>query len=76
VGREARERRGATVEKDALYFLTLLTALLERRVTPRLVNIVNYDDEEVKVSQKCENSNLKFQIPAHVFPNSSDTVRT
>jgi hypothetical protein len=41
---ETLESSGATEEKDALHFLTLLTALLERRVTPRLVSIVNYDD--------------------------------
>jgi hypothetical protein len=43
---ETRERIGATEEKDALLFLTLLTALLDRRVTPRLVNIVYYDDSD------------------------------
>jgi hypothetical protein len=46
VGMETRERSGAAVEKDALFFLRLLTTLLERRVTPRLVNIVNYDVED------------------------------
>jgi hypothetical protein len=65
---ETRERSGATVEKDALLFLRLLTALLERRVTPRLVNIVNYDDdsndEEVKVSESAKRtiSEIKFRF--------------
>ena len=63
------------MEKDALYFLTSLTALLERRVTPRLVNIVNYNDEEVESRSECENNNLKFRFPRNVFPNSSD-IRT
>jgi hypothetical protein len=70
---ETRERSGATVEKDALLFLRLLTALLERRVTPRLVNIVNYDDdsndEEVKVSESAKRtvSEIKFRFSRRVF---------
>lgn len=42
-GTETRERRGAAEEKNALFLLAVLTALLERRVTPRLVNIVSDD---------------------------------
>jgi len=59
---ETRERSGATVERDALLFLRLLTALLERRVTPRLVNIVNYDDSEVSESAKRTVSEIKFRF--------------
>lgn len=40
LGNEARVTTGATVEKSAFVFLAL-TALRERRVTPREVSIVN-----------------------------------
>lgn len=56
------------MEKDALYFLTSLTALLERRVTPRLVNIVNYNDEVVESRSEWRKQQFKVQIPAQCFP--------
>lgn len=46
MGRETRDSSGAAEEKDALLLLALLTALFERRVTPRLVNIVSVEDED------------------------------
>jgi hypothetical protein len=61
---ETRERSGATEEKDALGFLRLLTALLERRVTPRLVNIVNYDDDSNDKTEAMYVREQKKQFPA------------
>jgi hypothetical protein len=50
---EALASRGAAAEeKNAEFFCALLTALRDRRVTPREVSIVNDDDDEEDVVRK------------------------
>lgn len=51
----------AAVEKKAFVFFALFTALLERRVTPRLVNMAS--DEEKKVRIWVEENQFERKIP-------------
>lgn len=78
---EKEEREAiATEEKNALFFLAVFTALLERRATPRLVNMVSDEnDGDAGCGKKYRANKLRtttyFQVPP-LDPESARHCRT